>query len=43
MASEESKRPESSQDRPATGQPSKKLTFFERVIQKTAKLLRQSR
>jgi hypothetical protein len=30
-------------DRPVTGQPVQKLTLFEQVIKKAAKLLRQSR
>jgi hypothetical protein len=43
MSSEEAKRPEPSQERPAAGRPEKKLPFFERLIQKTKKLFRQSR
>jgi hypothetical protein len=46
MSSEESKPPEPSKEPAQTGQPEKpekKLTFFERLIQKTAKVLRQSR
>jgi hypothetical protein len=43
MSSEESKPPEPSKEPAQTGQPEKKLTFFERLIEKKAKLLRQSR
>jgi hypothetical protein len=43
MSTEDAK-PSDRSDKPAaTGEPKKKLTFFERLIQKTAKVLRQSR
>jgi hypothetical protein len=43
MSTEDAK-PAEPPDKPApTGEPEKKLTFFERLIQKTAKLFRQSR
>ena len=43
MSSDNEKQAEPPDEPTVAGQPAKKLTLFEQVIKKTAKLLRQSR
>jgi hypothetical protein len=43
MSPDDAKQPQRPEEPRVAGQPAKKLTLFEQVIKKTAKLLRQSR
>jgi hypothetical protein len=43
MSSDDVKQPDPPDEPTVAGQPTKKLTLFEQMIKKTAKVLRQSR